>query len=104
MKRGPNGNIVSKLTWEEYGQWQRWDEYPERKEDPPLTVETSFWYKNKEYMVTSLRHEYVIIIQPSFEEVISNKNFITLLNMPFIDGKSFKELLTDLYLRYRKSP
>lgn len=92
---GPNGNHVSKLTMEEYEKWQSWDEWPERADNPPLTVETPFWYKNQEYMVTSLRNEYVIVTQPDFKEVISNKNFKALLEMPFVDGKSFHELIDD---------
>ena len=90
---GTNGNPVSKLTMEEYAKWQRWNEWPERKDDPPLTVETSFWYQNQEYMVTSLRHVFVIVTQPDFTEVISNKNFKDLLEMPFIEGKSFHEMI-----------
>lgn len=97
---GPGGNHVSKLTMEEYAKWQRWDEWPERLDDPPLTVETSFWYNNQEFMVTSLRHEYVIITQPDFTEIISNKNFKALLEMPFIEGRSFHELIDELWFEY----
>ena len=92
---GPNGNHVSKLNMEEYAKWQSWDEWPERADDPPLTVETSFWYKNREYMVTSLKGEYIIVTQPEFKEVISSGNFKELLEMPFIDGKSFHELIDE---------
>ena len=90
---GPNGNPVSKITWEEYTKWQRWDEFPERADNPPLTVETDFWYNNQEYLITSLRGEYVIVTMPDFNELIVNKNFLNLLTTPFIDGKSFKELI-----------
>lgn len=90
---GPNGKHVTKITWDEFVKWQRWAEWPERSDNPPLTVETTFWYKEKEYMVTSLRGEYVIVTQPDFTEIICNKNFLTLLNMPFDNQKSFKELI-----------
>lgn len=94
---GPNGkHVKNNMTWEEYGKWQRWDEWPERSENPPLNVETAFWYCNQEYMVTSLDGNYVIVKQPEFEIIISNSNFIGLLNMVFIEGKSFKELLPEL--------
>ena len=43
----PNGNHVRKLTMEEYAKWQGWDEWPERADDPPLTVETSFGIRIK---------------------------------------------------------
>ena len=92
---GPNGNHVINLTMEEYIKWQSWDEWPERSDTPPLTVETPFWYKNKEYMVTRLQDDYVIVSQPDFQSVISNKNFKQLLEMPFIDGKSFRELISE---------
>jgi hypothetical protein len=94
---GPNGNhVTNNMTWEEYAKWQRWDEWSERSDDPPLTVETSFWYNSHEFMVTNLNGEYAIVKQPDFETVISNSNFIELLNMDFMDGKSFKVLLPEL--------
>lgn len=97
MMHGKSGNqVTSNMTWDEYGKWQRWDEWPEKAENPPLTVETSFWYENQEYMVTKLGDDYVIVSQPEFEIIISNKNFISLLEMIFIHGKSFKELLPKL--------
>lgn len=92
---GQDGNQKSKMTWNEYMTWQSWDEWPERKDNPPLTVETVFWYKDSEYMVTSLQHEYVIVKQPEFLIIIANTNLINLLTMPFIDGKSFKELMPE---------
>ena len=49
--------------------------------------------------MTSLRNEYVIVTQPDFKEVISNKNFKALLEMPFVDGKSFHELIDDFFRR-----
>ena len=72
------------------------DEWPERADGPPLTVETTFWYLGREYMVTSFGERYVIVSQPDFNEVISSDNFRKLLEMPFISGKSFHELLGNL--------
>jgi hypothetical protein len=85
------------MTWEKYGDWQRWDEWPERSDNPPLTVETTFWYNAQEYMVTSLSCGYAIVKQPDFEIIISNENLIELLNMAFLEGKSFKKLLPELW-------
>jgi hypothetical protein len=94
---GPNGkHITNNMTWKEYVEWQRWDEWPEKSDNPPLTVETSFWYNGQEYMVTSINGVYAIVKQPDFEIVISNSNFIELLNMVFLEEKSFKELLPEL--------
>lgn len=90
---GPDGKHVSKMTMEEYANWQGWDEWPDRVDNPPLTVETTFWYRETEYMVTKLNKEYVIVKQPSFEEIVRNKNFLELLKMPFADGKSFQDLI-----------
>lgn len=47
-------------------------------------------------MVTSFGERYVIISQPDFNEVISSDNFRKLLEMSFISGKSFHELLGNL--------
>lgn len=97
MMHGKDGNQeTSNMTWDEYTKWQRWDEWPECADNLPLTVETSFWYENQEYMVTKLCDDYVIVLQPEFEIIISNKNFIDLLEMAFRNGKSFKELLPKL--------
>ncbi len=95
--RGPDGKIVNKLNWDQYTLWQRWDEYPERKNNPPLTVETTFWYDEEKYTVTSINEKYVIVKQPSFEEVISSDNFLELVNKPFFKGKTFKELIDDFW-------
>ena len=98
MMHGKDGNQeTSNMTWDEYTKWQRWDEWPECADNPPLTVETSFWYENQEYMVTKLCDDYAIVLQPEFEIIISNKNFIDLLEMAFRHGKSFKELLPKLF-------
>ena len=29
---------MDKMTWQEFQQWQRWDEFPESADNPPLTV------------------------------------------------------------------
>ena len=94
MMFGKDGNHGIKLSWDDYTRWQSWSEWPERKNNPPLTVETVFNYNGQEYMVTSLRHKYVIVTQPDFHEIISSDNMLDLLTMPFIDGKSFKELIS----------
>lgn len=30
---------MDKMTWQEFQQWQRWDEFPECADNPPLTVD-----------------------------------------------------------------
>ena len=49
--RGPNCEFIKTLTREEYGRRQHRDEYPERQDAPPLTAETSFWFKGREQLV-----------------------------------------------------
>ena len=44
MLYGPDGKIVSKMSWKRFEEYQRWDEFPERKDDPPMTVDFAFWY------------------------------------------------------------
>lgn len=95
--RGPNGKTVNKLSWEEYMVWQRWDEWPELADNPPLTVETVFWYKEKSYIVTSLNKQFVILEFPEWVEVIKSENLLKLLNIPFLEGKSFKERIDELF-------
>ena len=94
---GPNGKPVIKLAWEQYKEWQRWDEWPERMDNPPLTVETVFWYENEQYMVTASNNEYVIVSLPDFNEKIHSKNLISLLELPLFDSNSFKELICEFF-------
>ena len=93
---GPDGKTVTKMSWEEFTLFQRWDEFPERTDNPPLTVETIFWYNGTKYMITKLEQRYVIVESESFDEIRSSDNFIELLTNDFISGKSFKELLPDI--------
>ena len=61
MSYGTNGQTATvKITWEEFQIWQRWDEFPERKYDPPLTLDMAFWYKGKMYFLDRVNYEYVI--------------------------------------------
>ena len=93
---GPDGKTVTKMTWDEFSLYQRWDEFPERVDDPPLTVETIFWFEGTKYMITKINKKYVIVESESFAEIKSSDNFIELLTNDFISGKSFKELLPDI--------
>ena len=34
---------TAKMTWQEFQEWQRWNEFPERSNDPPLTVDPCFF-------------------------------------------------------------
>ncbi len=98
---GPDGkkNMI-KLTWEQFQSWQRWDEYPERKFNPPITVDMTFFYQNKIYYLDSVNHEYAILTE-QWETLASDNNFLKLLNKPIKewDEKSFHELLGEMYFK-----
>ncbi|SEQ79486.1 hypothetical protein SAMN02910369_02442 [Lachnospiraceae bacterium NE2001] len=95
---GPGGRYVTKMNWDEFVAYQRWDEFPEKADNPPLTVETVFWYNNTSYMITKLGHMFVIVESGSFKRIISSDNYIELLTKVFVSGKSFKELLPDILI------
>lgn len=95
---GPDGKTITKMSWEDFTLSQRWDEFPERADNPPLTVETIFWYKGIKYMITKLNQRFVIVESDSFNEIKSSINYIDLLTSDFISGKSFKELLPDILI------
>ncbi len=89
-------NIVS-ITWEQFKKWQRWDEFPERKSDPPMTVDMSFWLGGKEYYLDSVDHKYAILSEKS-EIIASDNNLLSLLSKP-IDAwgrKTFRELIGEM--------
>ncbi len=96
---GPDGKNVPliNITWEQFQTWQRWDEYPERSDNPPMTVDMTFWYQNKEYYLDSINHQYAILSN-NWEIIASNANFLTLLNKPIEqwDNKSFHELIEEM--------
>ena len=49
MLYGPDGKIVNRMTWKQFVEYQRWDEFPEQTDNPPMTVDFAFWYKDKKY-------------------------------------------------------
>ena len=97
MMSGTDGrekdNIVS-ITWEQFKQWQRWDEFPERRDDPPMTVDMKFWFDGKEYYLDCVGYKYVILSEKS-DIIASNNNFLSLLTKPIDawDKKTFQELI-----------
>ncbi len=88
---------IIKLTWEQFQTWQRWDEFPERIDDPPMTVDMTFWYKDKMYYLDIVNHEYVVLTE-QWKTVEKDGNFLTLLNKPIKEweGKSFHELIGEI--------
>lgn len=89
-------NIVS-ITWEHFKQWQRWDEFPERKDDPPMTVDMTFWLEGKKYYLDSVGCKYVILSEKS-DVIASDNNLLLLLTKPIDawDKKTFQELIGEM--------
>lgn len=47
-----NGKIsTAKMTWQEFTEWQRWDEFPECADDPSMTEDAMFFYKGNTYYI-----------------------------------------------------
>ena len=46
---GPDGKEVTKMTWSRFMEYQRWDEFTERTDNPPNTVDFAFLYQGKKY-------------------------------------------------------
>ena len=80
------------MTWVEFKQWQRWDEFPENRNNPPMTVDFSFCYNNILYYVERQDNLYHIFDE-NWNIVQSNVNFLQLLESTIWDGKSFKDII-----------
>ncbi len=91
-----SSNLVN-LTWEQFQSWQRWDEFPERSENPPMTVDMTFCYQGKKYYLDCVDHEYAILTE-KWECIASDKNFLSLLNKPIgrWNEKSFREIINEV--------
>ncbi len=89
-----------KLTWDRFQLWQRWDEYPERKDDPPMTVDMTFWYEDELYYLDTISREYAILTEKC-ETVAADPNFLVLLNKPVQKwkGRSFHELIDEMIFK-----
>lgn len=87
----------TKMTWDEFSKWQRWDEFPELKENPPMTVDVYFFYNGDGYYIDGIGDEYVLQTE-SWEAVASDKCFLRLLTKPLevFGGHSFQELIQEL--------
>lgn len=93
---GPDGKPVTKMTWQEFTAWQSWDEFPERATDPPLTQDCVFWLRGRQYIITGVGGGKAILTYPEWETVAASKNLLQLLTEPVWQGKSFKDLLTEI--------
>lgn len=102
----PNKDHVEEdkpFTWESFILSESWNEFPERKDDPPLTMDFLFWYHGIRYIITAAYGDsgYMIAEELSGKFIIQNKNFRKLVeDVPLFEGKTFKELLPDSDVEY----
>lgn len=95
MLYGPDGRTVSKMTWDQFSSYERWDEFPERAGNPPMTVDFAFWYQGHKYYCTGEDYGYVIV-DASWNRVAYDANFLSLLKQPIFDGSSFYNNINDI--------
>lgn len=92
---GPDGKPVTRMTWDQFTQYQRWDEFPERAENPPMTVDFAFWLQGKKYYCTGEDHGF-ILADDQWNRIAYSKNFLDLLNLPVFIGGSFHDSIADI--------
>ena len=90
-----DGKDVTKMTWQQFIEFQRWNEFPERSDNPPMTVDFSFWIDGKLYYCTGEDYGF-IFADKDWKRLGYNKNFLTLLETPFWNGKSFHDRIGDI--------
>ncbi len=95
MLHGPDGQTVNRMTWESFSEYQRWDEFPERADNPPMTVDFEFWRDNTKYYCTGEDNGFVIVDE-NWKRLAYNTNFLKLLETPIWEGKSFHGCIHEL--------
>ncbi|GEM_PF-1250961 len=90
-----NENLI-KITWNQFQEWQRWDEFRDRSDNPPMTVDMTFFYLDRMFHLDMINHEYVILTA-DWKTIAANKNFLKLVNSPIEEwnGKSFHDLVEE---------
>ncbi len=92
---GLESQAVKKMSWDQFLFYQRWDEFPDRSDNPPMTVDFMFWYKDKKYYCTGEDYGFVIVDE-DWNRLAYDKNFPRLLEMPLWEGKSFHDCITEI--------
>lgn len=96
MLVGKNGKPLVKVNWEEFQIWQGWNEYPELINNPPMTLDMTFYYNDKEYYLDAVRDGYAIL-SSDWKELSFDENFLKLLTKPLFNGDSFKDLIEQFW-------
>ena len=83
------------MTWEDFKQWQRWDEFPENENNPPMTVDFSFHYNDVLYYVER-QNNIFHIFDENWIVIASDVNFKHLLESSTWNGKSFRDEIENI--------
>lgn len=95
MLYGPDGRSASKMTWDQFSSYERWDEFPERVGNPPMTVDFAFWYQEHKYYCTGENYGYVIVDE-TWHRIAYDTNFLNLLKQPIFNNRSFYDAIADI--------
>ena len=71
----------AKMTWQEFTEWQRWDEFLERADNPLMTVDVMFFYNGNTYFIDESYGQYHIL-DKDWNPICSDKNLLMLLTSP----------------------
>ena len=93
---GPNGKIVINMTWQQFQEYQRWDEFPERVDNPPFTADMVFWYGEKRYIIAGIDAGVAIFEYDEYRMLVYDDNFLVMLQKPFGGKNSFKDLIEEI--------
>ena len=65
---------MAKMTWLEFTEWQRRDEFPERADNPPMTVDVMFFYNGNTYFIDESYGQFHIL-DKDWMPISSDKKF-----------------------------
>ena len=61
MLHGPDGQIVNSMSWLQFCKYQRWEEFPDRADNPPMTADFTFGIDGKKYYYTGEDFGFVFV-------------------------------------------
>lgn len=96
MMHSPDGHPLIQIDWDDFVYWQQWLD-SEKDDNPPMTIDFAFWYREKKYYCTGEDYGFVIV-DKDWNRIAYSKNFRKLLLEPVFDGKSFKDSLDQIYI------
>lgn len=91
MSVGKSGEHLVRINWEQFQKWQRWDEFPERADDPQLIDDMDFYYDGNKYYLDGCSKYGYSILTADWEEIAFDKNLLSLLTKPVFGNESFRD-------------